>query len=79
MYYLGLGTENHIVGIWKDIGLLGPADFEIIQERVDSMVVPYGVGRIPLIICSRFSGLTADQWKNWTKYLLTIYIKRSYS
>ena len=66
MHNLGLGTEKHIVGIWKDIGLLGPADFEIIQERVDSMVVPYGVGRIPLKICSRLSGLTADQWKNWT-------------
>ena len=66
IHHMGLGTEKHIVGIWKDIGLLGPAEFEIIQERVDSMLVPYGVGRIPLKICSRFSGLTADQWKNWT-------------
>lgn len=64
-----------MVGIWKNIGLLGPAEFEIIQERVNSMVVPYEVGRITLKICSRFSGLTADQWK----YLLTICFKRSYS
>lgn len=66
MHYLVLGTEKRIVGIWKDIGVLAPAEFEIIQERVDSMVVPYGVGRIPLKICSRFSGLTADHWINWT-------------
>ena len=72
MHYLGLGTEKHIVGIWKDIGARGPAEFEIIRERVDSKVVPYGVERIPLKICSRFSGLTADQVNKLDKYLLTI-------
>ena len=37
------------------------AQCEIIQQKVDNMVVPYGDGRIPLKICSKFSGLTADQ------------------
>ena len=44
---------------------LGAAQCEVIQQKVDNMIVPYGVGRIPLKICSKFSGLTADQWRNW--------------
>ena len=55
-----------MVSIWKDLGFLGAAQFVQIQVKVDNMIVPYGIGRIPHKICSKFSGLTADQWRNWT-------------
>ena len=61
-----LGTAKHMVAIWKDLGFLGPIECEKIQAKVDNMTVPYGIGRIPHKICSKFSGLTADQWRNWT-------------
>ena len=61
-----LGTAKHMVSVWKDHGFLGPIECEKIQAKVDNMTVPYGIGRIPHKICSKFSGLTADQWRNWT-------------
>ena len=38
----------------------------IIQERVNSIIPPSGVGRIPSKISSNFNDFTADEWKNWT-------------
>ena len=66
MHNLNLGTPKHMVSLWKDLGFLGAAQLMQIQEKVDNMIVPYGIGRIPHKICSKFSGLTADQWRNWT-------------
>ena len=66
MHNMSLGTSKHCVSTWKDLRFLGAAQCEVIQQKVDNMIVPYGVGRIPLKICSKFSGLTADQWRNWT-------------
>ena len=40
----------------------------VIQERVDSLIVPSDIGRIPHKILSGFSSFTADQWKNWEMY-----------
>ena len=39
--------------------------FSLIQARVDGMVVPSDIGRIPHKIMSGFAFLTADQLKNW--------------
>lgn len=36
-----------------------------IQARVDSMIVPSDIGRIPRKIAPSFAGFTAEQWKNW--------------
>ena len=52
--------------VWKDLGILGSSEFEIIQTKIDNMLVPMGIGRIPYKISSKFSELTADQWRNWT-------------
>ena len=36
------------------------------QHRIEKINVPIDEGRIPRKIESAMSGLTADQWKNWT-------------
>lgn len=40
----------------------------VIQQRVDSIKIPTGMGRIPHKIRSGFAAFTADQWKNWVLY-----------
>lgn len=38
-----------------------------IETRLKAMVVPAGLGRVPVTINTGFF-LTAEQWKNWTLY-----------
>ena len=45
----------------------------MIQERVNTCIVPSGIGRIPVKIQSGFSNFTADQWKNWVLYYISPY------
>ena len=66
MHNLFLGTAKHILSIWKDLKLLSSSDFSTIQQRMEAANVPVDIGRIPLKIDSGMSGMTADQWKNWT-------------
>lgn len=47
----------------------------LIQERVDSFIVPPSIGRIPSKIKSGFSSFTADQWKNWVLYYSIICLR----
>ena len=61
-----LGTAKNMVKIWKELSILKSEHFDLIQERIDTMNVPYGIGHLPNKVHSRFSGLTADQWRNWT-------------
>ena len=60
MHNLYLGTAKHMITIWKEMGLLTSNELDIIQNRVDEMDVPHGIGRIPNKISSKFSSLTAD-------------------
>lgn len=57
-----------MIKLWINNDMLTRKDFEHIQNTVDSMNVPAGIGRIPQKIQTRFSGFTADQYKNWTMY-----------
>ena len=66
MHNMYLGTSKHVAMVWKELGILGSSEFEVIQTKIDSMLVPMGIGRIPYKISSKFSELTADQWRNWT-------------
>ena len=75
MHNLYLGTSKNMVKIWKEMSLLRPEHFDVIQARIDELNVPYGIGRIPNKIHSKFSGLTADQWRNWTN-LFSLYALR---
>jgi hypothetical protein len=64
-----LGTDKHFLHrFWIEKGILSSKQFEIIQGRINAVLAPPGIGRIPHKISSAFSGFTADQWKNWTNY-----------
>ena len=60
---------------WTDKGILKPKDLKQIQDYIDRTVVPPDVGRIPNKLEAGASGMTADQWKNWTliysRYILS--------
>ena len=66
MHNLLLGTAKHVFRLWTELGVLTTTKLDELQARVETIIVPYEVGRIPLRISSGFTGFTADQWKNWT-------------
>ena len=66
MHNLMLGTAKHVMSTWIKEGILTDDKFEEIQTKVHQMRVPSDVGRIPGKIATKFSGFTADEWKNWT-------------
>ena len=69
MHNLFLGTaKHHLKRVWMEKDLISNAMFEQIQERVDAITVPSGIGRIPYKIRSGFSSFTANQWQNWINY-----------
>lgn len=63
MHNLFLGTSKHMIEVWQKANIITKKDLGIIQDRVNSIIPPSGVGRIPSKISSNF---TADEWKNWT-------------
>lgn len=69
MHNLFLGTAKHYLkSVWLDRGILSSDDFDSIQSKVNKVVVPADLGRIPYKIASGFSSFTADQFKNWVLY-----------
>ena len=75
MHNLYLGSAKHFLKLLINNGHISETQFDIIQERVDSFVVPSDIGRIPHKIRSGFSSLTADQWKNWVVYFSVIALR----
>ena len=76
MHNCFLGSAKHFLqNIWIEKNIISYQQFNKIQDRVDKIIVPTGIGRIPYKINSGFSCFTADQWKNWTLYysLLVLY------
>ena len=67
-----MGTGKHFFKVLINHGLLSDAHLSIIQTRVNSCVIPAGIGRIPYKLKSGFAEFTADQWKNWVVYFSTI-------
>ena len=61
--------------IWKDEEVLTKAQFDYLQQEVNAITVPAGVGRITHKIPSKISGFTADQWKNWLCIYSTVCLK----
>ena len=69
MHCLFLGVAKHFLkNVWIKNDIISPAQFDIIQSKVDKITVPSGIGRIPLKIQSGCSSFTADQFKNWVLY-----------
>ena len=73
MHNLFMGSAKHIVKkVWSTNNVLDLSDKKVcekIQSTIDSIRVPTDIGRITRKIETVFSGLTADQYKNW----VTIY------
>lgn len=68
MHCLFLGIAKHFFKTWLSHKVLCEDQFALLQQKVDSIKSPPDIGRIPYKIASKFSGLKADQWKNWTLY-----------
>ena len=68
MHNLYLRSQNILLRNFIRKGLYFSGKVEMIQERVNTCIVPSGIGRIPVKIQSGFSNFTADQWKNWVLY-----------
>jgi len=69
MHNLFLGSAKYVLqNIWIERNIITNRQFNEIQDCVDKIIVPTGIGRIPYKINSGFSCFTADQWKNWTLY-----------
>ena len=76
MHNLFLGSAKYFLkSILLDQKILNETDFSMLQERVDRIIVPSDIGRIPHKILSGFASFTADQWKNWVIYysLISMY------
>lgn len=68
MHNLFLGTAKHVArDLWIAKDTLDTAALETIDTRLRNLIVPTGLGRIPVSIKAGCF-LTADQWKNWTIY-----------
>ena len=65
MHALFLGIAKHTVKVWRDLDIITLDHLSIMQEKVDNMIPPPKVGRIPRKIQSGFMAFTADEWKNW--------------
>lgn len=65
MHNLFLGTAKHMMKLWIEEGIITEKDLSSLQQTVDNIHVPSDVGRIPRKIETKFSGFTADQFKNW--------------
>lgn len=75
MHNLYLGTAKHVMEVWNDRGILSKKDFEVIQQKISTLITPRDVGRIPLKIGSSYAGFTADQWRNWTTIFSPVVLK----
>ena len=67
MHTLFLCVAKHFLSkVLISKNLLLASHFNLIQNRVDKIRVPAGLGRIPTKIESGYSAFTADQFKNCT-------------
>ena len=58
MHNLFLGLAKSTLKVWKENDLIGEKDFGLLQRRVNPVVPPPEIGRIPSKIATGFSGFT---------------------
>ena len=61
-------AKHYLQNVWMKNNIISESNFQLIQHRIDNIVVPSGIGRIPTKIESGFAAFTADQFKNWVLY-----------
>ena len=64
MHNLLLGSARTFVKLWMRVDNVSEVNLLCIQKAVDEFNVPYGFGRLPCKIESRFANFKAEQWKN---------------
>ena len=75
MHNMFLGSAKHVMqNVWlnEKHRIITDAQLKLIQQKVDDVQFPSGLGRLPNKIAISFGGFTADQWKTWT-LLMSIY------
>ena len=73
MHNLYLGTAKHFLKrVWIEGNIIGDHMLDQIQDCVNAITVPAGMGRIPYKIRSGFSSFTANQWQNWVNHFSLI-------
>ena len=75
VHLLFLGLAKKTLNVWKEKELIKDEHFALLQRRVDAVIPPPEIGRIPSKISTGFSGFTADQWKNWVCYYSAFALK----
>lgn len=55
--------------------MISESQFELVQSRIERMVMPTDIGRIPFKIRSGFSSFTEDQFKNWINFFSLICLR----
>ena len=65
-------AKHYLHKVWIKKNIITPSHFSLIQNRLDRVIVPAGIGRIPIKIQSGFAAFTADQFKNWVLYYSVI-------
>ena len=69
MHNLFLGSAKYFLKkLLIGSNIIESSKLPLLQDCINSFVVPSDIGRIPHKICSGFSSFTADQWKNWVVY-----------
>ena len=66
MHNLFLGTAKHVFKLWVKRNLLTKKDLKMLEDKINSLDVGTGIGRLPHRIASNYGGYTASQWKNCT-------------
>lgn len=66
MYNLFLGTTKHMFQLWLARDLLNQQKLKLLEEKIKSVDVVTGFGRLPQKILFNYGSYTAFQWKNWT-------------
>lgn len=66
MHNFFIGTAKHVFKLWIKTNLMTKRNLNVLEERIHSMDVGTGIGRLPHRIASNYGGYTASQWKNWT-------------
>ena len=75
MHNLFLGTSKYVFQLWRGRGILTDRILEDMQLKMDLIIPPCNIGRIPTKIGAKFAGFTAEQWMWWT-ILYPTYILR---
>ena len=65
MHCIFLGLAKHTLQTRKKNSVIDVSHFILLQDKVDLIIPPSMILRIPRKVESGFASFTADEWKNW--------------